>query len=193
MDSRRKRLVPTYTVLRPQWKRQRPLLWDDRGFRYARVMGTVLPGVIAFVVGTALAVAPHWCPGWRCSTAVTGRSGSAGACSRSAPWSTRSRSSSYTLLPLPDDVSALCPGPSPQLVPFTFCWTSRRRAADGSPVNVARQPGRGAGAVQRHPLHAARALVRHAVLRRRWLAGLLLGTVVGFGVSLLVECTQFDR
>ncbi len=188
MDSRRSGWYQP-TVLRPQWKRQRPLLWTIEGFVTLADMGTVLPGVIAFVVGTALAVAAlvpwvalqyrrHGAFGFRRSLLAFGTLVYALALV------------SYTLLPLPDDVSALCPGPSPQLVPFTFLQDIAKEGGLTGPRSLLANPAAAQVLFNVILFMPLGALVRHAVLRRRWLAGLLLGTVVGFGVSLLVECTQ---
>ena len=152
-------------------------------------MGTVLPGVIAFIAGTALAVAAlvPW------AALQYRRHGSLGFRRSVLAFGTLVYSLAlvtYTLLPLPEDVSALCPGPGPQLVPFTFVQDIVKEGGVSGPRSLLSNPAAAQflfNVVLFMPLGA---LVRHAVLRHRWFAGLLAGTSVGFGVSLLIEFTQ---
>ncbi len=150
--------------------------------------GTVLPGIIAFVAGTALAVAAlvpwaavqyrrHGSLGFRRSAGVR----DAGV---------RARPRHYTLLPLPEDVAALCPGPVPQLVPLTFVQDIVKEGGVSGPRSLLSNPAAAQVLFNVILFTPLGALVRHAVMRHRWFAGLLVGTAVGFGVSLLIECTQ---
>lgn len=152
-------------------------------------MGTVLPGVIAFVAGTALAVAAlvPW------AALQYRRHGSLGFRRSVLAFATLVYSLAlvtYTLLPLPDDVSALCPGPSPQLVPFTFLQDIAKEGGVSGPRSLLSNPAAAQVLFNVILFMPLGALVRHAVLRHRWFAGMVLGTAVGFVVSLLIECTQ---
>lgn len=152
-------------------------------------MGTVLPGVVAFVIGTVLAVAAlvPW------AALQYRRHGSLGFGRSLLAFATLVYSLAlvtYTLLPLPDDVSTLCPGPSPQFVPFTFLQDIAKEGGVSGPRSLLSNPAAAQVVFNVILFMPLGALVRHAVLRHRWFAGLLLGTAVGFGVSLLIECTQ---
>ncbi len=152
-------------------------------------VGKVLPGVIAFVAGTALAVAAlvpwaaleyrrHGVLGFRRGVVAFGTLVYALALV------------TYTLLPLPDDPASLCPSPSPQLVPFTFLHDIAREGGISGPRSLLANPAAAQVLLNVVLFVPLGALVRHAVLRHRWFAGLLVGAAVGFVVSLLVETTQ---
>lgn len=152
-------------------------------------MGSVLPGVIAFVAGTALAEAAlvPW------AALEYRRHGGLGFRRGVLAFATLVYSLAlvtYTLLPLPDDPASLCPGPSPQLVPFTFLQDIAREGGITGPRSSLANPAAAQVLLNVILFMPLGALVRHAVLRHRWFSGLLVGTATGFVVSLLVETTQ---
>lgn len=152
-------------------------------------MGTVLPGIIAFVVGTALAVAAL-VPWAAVQYRRHGRLGFRRSVLAFATLVYSLALVTYTLLPLPDDVAAMCPGPSPQLVPFGFLSDIAREGGITGPRSLLANPAAAQVLFNVILFMPLGALVRHAVLRHRWFSGLLLGTVVGFVVSLAIEFTQ---
>jgi len=153
-------------------------------------MGTVLPGVIAFFVGIVLAVAAlvpwtaweyrrHGQLGFRRSLVAFGSLVYALALV------------TYTLLPLPDDVSSMCRTPgSPQLTPFAFLGDIAKEGGISGPRSLVSNPASAQVLFNVLLFVPFGALARHAVARKRVFAGLLAGLVAGFMASLLIETTQ---
>ncbi|MDR6573369.1 glycopeptide antibiotics resistance protein [Curtobacterium sp. 320] len=153
-------------------------------------MGTVLPGVIAFVVGVVLAVGAlvpwtaweyrrHGQLGFRRSLVAFGTLVYALALV------------TYTLLPLPDDVATMCRNAaSPQLTPFAFLGDVAKEGGISGPRSLLSNPASAQVLFNVLLFVPLGALARHAVARRRVFAGLLVGLGAGFVVSLLIETTQ---
>jgi glycopeptide antibiotics resistance protein len=153
-------------------------------------MGTVLPGVIAFVVGTVLAVGAlvpwtaweyrrHGQLGFRRSLVAFGTLVYALALV------------TYTLLPLPDDVATICRNAaSPQLMPFAFVGDVAKEGGISGPRSLLANPASAQVLFNVLLFVPLGALARHAIARNRVLVGLLIGLGVGFVASLLIETTQ---
>ncbi|PZE86892.1 VanZ family protein [Curtobacterium sp. MCBD17_032] len=153
-------------------------------------MGSILPGVIAFALGTVLAVAglvPWAAREYR-------RHGRLGVRRGLLAFGTLVYALAlvtYTLLPLPDDIAAVCRAdPQPQLRPFTFVGDIAREGGITGPRSLLGNPAVAQVLLNVLLFVPLGALVRHAVLRRRLVAGLLAGGAAGFVLSLLIEFTQ---
>ncbi|KQS17653.1 VanZ family protein [Frigoribacterium sp. Leaf186] len=152
-------------------------------------MGSVVPGVLAFVLGSAVAVAAlvpwtaleyrrHGRLGLRRSLVAFGTVVYALALV------------TYTLLPLPD-VSTMCATPaSVQLTPLAFVRDVVREGGIGGPRSLLTNPAAAQVLLNVVLFVPLGALARHAVARRRPVVGLVVGLGAGFVVSLLVELTQ---
>lgn len=153
-------------------------------------MGTVLPGVLAFAAGVFLAVAAlvpwtareyrrHGKLGFRRSLVAFGTLVYLLALV------------TYTLLPLPDDVAAICRNPSsPQLHPFAFLSDIAKEGGITGPRSLLANPASAQVLFNVLLFVPLGALARHATTRRRVFVGLLVGLGAGFVVSLLIETTQ---
>jgi glycopeptide antibiotics resistance protein len=153
-------------------------------------MGSLLPGVIAFVAGTVLAVGAlvpwaareyrrHGRLGFRRGLLAFGTLVYALALV------------TYTLLPLPTSAAAACRvAAAPQLNPIAFLSDIQREGGITGPRSLVSNPAVTQVLFNVLLFVPLGALVRHAVLRRRVGAGLLAGAGVGFVVSLLIEFTQ---
>ncbi|WIB15701.1 VanZ family protein [Curtobacterium sp. MCPF17_050] len=153
-------------------------------------MGSIVPGVIAFALGTVLAVAglvPWAAREYR-------RHGKLGVRRGLLAFGTLVYALAlvtYTLLPLPDDVAAVCrTAARPQLQPFAFVGDIVREGGITGPRSVLGNPAVAQLLLNVLLFVPLGALVRHAVLRRRLVAGLLVGGAAGFVLSLLIEFTQ---
>jgi glycopeptide antibiotics resistance protein len=153
-------------------------------------MGSIVPGVIAFAIGTVLAVAglvPWAAHEYR-------RHGKLGVRRGLLAFGTLVYALAlvtYTLLPLPDDVAAVCRAAArPQLQPFTFVGDIAREGGITGPRSLLGNPAVAQVLLNVLLFVPLGALVRHAVLRRRLVAGLLAGGAAGFVLSLLIEFTQ---
>lgn len=153
-------------------------------------MGTVLPGLIAFAVGAVLAITAlvpwtaweyrrHGQLGFRRSLVAFGTLVYALAIV------------TYTLLPLPDDVSTMCRNAtSPQLDPLAFLSDIRKEGGISGPRALLTNPASAQVLFNVLLFVPFGALVRHVIARKRILLGLLAGLSAGFVASLLVELTQ---
>ena len=99
----------------------------------------------------------------------------------------------YTLLPLPDtsEVAALCRSASgPQLTPFAFVGDIAKEGGLSGPRSLLGNPAAAQVVFNVVLFVPLGMLVRHVFLHGRFVAGVVVGTVAGFAVSLLIECTQ---
>jgi len=153
-------------------------------------MGNILPGVIAFVgaIVVAVCVLVPWAAweyrrhgrlGFRRSLVAFGTLVYALALV------------TYTLLPLPDDVSTMCRSAvSPQLRPFAFLSDISREGEITGPRSLLANPASAQVLFNVLLFVTLGALARHAVARDRVVRGLLVGIGAGFVTSLLIETTQ---
>lgn len=97
----------------------------------------------------------------------------------------------YTLLPLPNDVSTVCRSVMvPQIRPFAFVEDIAKEGGLDSPRAIVANPAAAQVLFNVLLFVPLGALVRYAVARRRPFVGLLIGLVAGLVVSLLIETTQ---
>jgi glycopeptide antibiotics resistance protein len=153
-------------------------------------MGSILPGVIAFGLGTVLAIA-GLVPWAALEYRRHGRLGVRRGLLAFGTLVYALALVTYTLLPLPDDVAAVCRvAARPQLQPFTFVGDVVREGGISGPRSLLANPAVAQVLLNVLLFVPLGALVRHAVLRRRVVAGLLVGGAAGFVLSLLIEFTQ---
>lgn len=153
-------------------------------------METVLPGVIAAVLGAVLAVGAFvpW-TAWEYR-----RHGQLGIRRSLVAFGALVYSLAlvtYTLLPLPDDVATMCRNPAlPQLTPFAFVGDIASEGGIAGPRALLSNPASAQVLFNVLLFMPLGALARHAVTRKRVLGGLFLGLGTGFVVSLFIETTQ---
>ena len=153
-------------------------------------MGSILAGVIAFVAGTALAVAAL-VPWAALEYRRHGRLGFRRSLLAFAVLVYLLALVTYTLLPLPEDAAAACRVSSmPQLHAFAFLGDIEREGGISGPRFLLSNPAAVQVVFNVLLFVPLGALVRHAVLRRRAGSGLLVGAGAGLVVSLVIELTQ---
>ncbi|MCJ1715079.1 VanZ family protein [Curtobacterium sp. VKM Ac-2922] len=151
---------------------------------------TVLPGIIAFVLGGFLAVAAvvPW------AAIQYRRHGALGFRRSVLAFVTLVYALAlvtYTLLPLPTDAAAACRvSAMPQLHPFTFLDDIAREGGLSGPRSLLSNPAAAQVVFNVLLFFPLGALVRNALAPRRWFWGLVVGGAAGFVVSLAIEFTQ---
>ncbi|OII31750.1 hypothetical protein BIU98_08360 [Curtobacterium sp. MMLR14_010] len=153
-------------------------------------MESIRPGIVAFVVGAVLAVAalvPFAAYEYR----RHGRLGFRRSLLAFVTLVYALALVTYTLLPLPESAAAACRVSSaPQLQAFAFLGDIEREGGISGPRSLLTNPAAVQVAFNVLLFIPLGALVRHAVLRRRVVSGLLVGAAAGFVVSLVIELTQ---
>jgi glycopeptide antibiotics resistance protein len=153
-------------------------------------MGTVLPGVIAFVIGGFLAVGAlvPW-TAWEYR-----RHGQLGLRRSVVAFSTLVYALAlvtYTLLPLPDDTASMCRvAVAPQLHPLAFLTDIAKEGGIIGPRSLLANPASAQVLFTVLLFVPLGALARHDVARRKVFTGLLVGLGAGCVGSLLIELTQ---
>lgn len=155
-----------------------------------RGMGTVFPGVIALAIGFALSVAalvPWIAREYRTHGQLRFRRSlvAFGALVYALALLT------YTLLPLPADVSTMCQASAgPQLRPFSFLADIAKEGGISGPRSLVSNPAAAQVIFNVLLFLPLGAFAKHALARHRLLMGLLAGFGAGLVVSLLIETTQ---
>ncbi|MFZ6992745.1 VanZ family protein [Curtobacterium sp. RRHDQ66] len=153
-------------------------------------MGSIMPGVVALLFGALLAVAAL-VPWAAMEYRRHGRLGFRRGLLAFTTLVYALALVTYTLLPLPNDAAAACRvAASPQLHPFAFLHDIAREGGISGPRSLLGNPAMAQVVFNVLLFAPLGALVRHAVLRRRVVAGLLVGAAAGFVVSLVIELTQ---
>lgn len=153
-------------------------------------MDTVLPGVIAFSLGLIVAVGA-FVPWMAWEYRHRGHLGIRRSLVAFGTIVYALALVTYTLLPLPDDVTTMCRNPTTvQLRLFAFLSDIAKEGGITSPRSLLGNPASAQVVFNVLLFVPLGALVRHAVARRRMFAGILVGLGAGFVISLLIELTQ---
>jgi len=153
-------------------------------------VGTILPGIIALFVGSAISVAalvPWIAREYRKRGQLRFRYSlvAFGALVYALALLT------YTLLPLPADVATMCQASvAPQLHPFSFLADIRKEGGLTGPRSLLSNPAAAQVVFNVLLFLPLGAFARQALARHRPLMGLLVGFSAGLVVSLLIETTQ---